>query len=107
MWPGTTLPGIFIFDTEDGTISAWNAQANLGSAVIAVDHSALSANYKGLAFGTNSTGNHLYATNFYSGKSRSLTTSSLRWRCQAGSWINASRPALRRSASRISMVICG
>jgi len=66
--PGTTFPGIFIFDTEDGTISAWNSQANPGSAVIAVDHSALLANYKGLAFGTSSTGNHLYATNFYSGE---------------------------------------
>jgi len=66
--PGTTLPAIFIFDTEDGTISAWNAQANVGSAVIAVDHSALMANYKGLAFGTSSTGNHLYATNFRSGE---------------------------------------
>jgi uncharacterized protein (TIGR03118 family) len=66
--PGTALPGIFIFDTEDGTISAWNSQANVGSAVIAVDHSAMLANYKGLAFGTSSTGNHLYATNFYSGE---------------------------------------
>jgi len=73
--PGTTLPGIFIFDGEDGTISAWNAQANVGSAVIAVDHSALMANYKGLAFGTSSTGNHLYATNFRSGEIEVLTTS--------------------------------
>jgi len=66
--PGTTLPGVFIFDTEDGTISAWNGGATLGSAVIAVDISPNAAVYKGLAFGTNATGNHLYATNFYAGE---------------------------------------
>jgi uncharacterized protein (TIGR03118 family) len=66
--PGTSFAAVFIFDTEDGTISAWSPQANIGSALIAVDHSASAAVYKGLAFGTNSTGNHLYATNFSSGE---------------------------------------
>jgi uncharacterized protein (TIGR03118 family) len=65
--PGSTLPAIFIFDSEDGTIAAWNPGVSSTSAVIAVDNSASSANYKGLAFGTNVNGNHIYATNFRAG----------------------------------------
>ena len=65
--PGTTLPALFIFDTEDGTISAWNLNVNRTNAVIAVDNSQSGAVYKGLAFGTNVKGNHIYATNFFAG----------------------------------------
>ena len=65
--PGSTLPAIFIFDGEDGTISAWNPGVSSATAVIAVDNSAATAIYKGLAFGTNAAGNHLYATNFHAG----------------------------------------
>jgi len=65
--PGSTLPAIFIFDSEDGTISAWNPGASPATAVIAIDNSASSAIYKGLAFGTNANGNHIYATNFHAG----------------------------------------
>ena len=62
--PGSTLPAIFIFDSEDGTIAAWNPGVSSTSAVIFVDNSASRAHYKGLAFGTNASGNHIYATNF-------------------------------------------
>jgi uncharacterized protein (TIGR03118 family) len=65
--PGSKTPGIFIFDTEDGTISAWNPAVNFTNAVIAVDNSQSGAVYKGLAFGTNASGNNLYATNFFAG----------------------------------------
>jgi uncharacterized protein (TIGR03118 family) len=61
----TTTPAIFIFDTEDGTISAW--AGGLTAAVIAVDNSASSAVYKGLVFGTNTKGVFLFATNFNAG----------------------------------------
>ena len=73
-------PSLFIFDTEDGTILAWNAAPfvlpgipNPLSAVIVVDNSAgggpTGAVYKGLALGSNVTnGPLLYATNFRSGK---------------------------------------
>jgi len=58
----------FIFDTEDGTISAWSFGVNPGSAIVVVDNSATSAVYKGLAFYTDSNGNnYLLATNFRSG----------------------------------------
>jgi len=60
----------FIFDTEDGTISAWTG----GSTVtLVVDNSmipsaATGAVYKGLALIKNTTGSFLLATNFRSGK---------------------------------------
>jgi uncharacterized protein (TIGR03118 family) len=61
---------LFIFDTEDGTISGWTGGA---SSILAVDNSAkptpaLGAVYKGLALVTNGTGSFLLATNFRSGK---------------------------------------
>jgi uncharacterized protein (TIGR03118 family) len=55
----------FIFATEDGTISAWNAGT---VATIVVDNSAAKAVYKGLAVGTSAVGPTLYAANFRSGK---------------------------------------
>jgi uncharacterized protein (TIGR03118 family) len=70
---GFTLNGgssIFIFDTEDGTISGWTGGA---SSILAVDNStkptaATGAVYKGLALVTNGTGSFLLATNFRSGQ---------------------------------------
>lgn len=69
--------GVFIFDTEDGTISAWTG----GSTVtLVVDNSAIpsaaaGAVYKGLAAIQNSTGSFLLATNFRSGKVEIYDTS--------------------------------
>jgi uncharacterized protein (TIGR03118 family) len=68
----TTVPSTFIFDTEDGTISAWNSAVDpiangASTATIVVDNSASGAVYKGLAFGTNTHGNFLFATNFAAG----------------------------------------
>jgi uncharacterized protein (TIGR03118 family) len=61
------LPSLFIFDTEDGTISGWNGGANV---ILAVDNSmgGAGAVYKGLAMITNNGANFLLATNFRSGK---------------------------------------
>ncbi len=63
------LGALFIFATEDGTISAWNPNVDLHNAVLEVDNSAggNGAVYKGLALATNSSGVFLYATNFRSG----------------------------------------
>ncbi len=63
-------PALFIFDTEDGTISAWTGGA---STILTVDNSAIpsaatGAVYKGLALIKNTTGSFLLATNFRSGK---------------------------------------
>jgi uncharacterized protein (TIGR03118 family) len=63
------LAALFIFATEDGTISAWNPTVDLHNAVLKVDNSqgGSGAVYKGLALATNSTGVFLFATNFRDG----------------------------------------
>ncbi len=63
------LAALFIFATEDGTISAWNPTVDLHNAVLEADDSqgGNGAVYKGLALATNSTGVFLYATNFRAG----------------------------------------
>ncbi len=68
--PGTSLPASFIWDTEDGTISAWTGGLTPpNQAVLAVDNSKLGpgAVYKGLVFGVNAKGVFLFATNFRAG----------------------------------------
>ena len=64
---GNSGPAIFLFATEDGTISGWNPTVALRRAVLAVDNSKIGAVYKGLAFGHTSQGNFIYATNFHDG----------------------------------------
>ena len=64
---GTSFSSLFIFDTEDGTISGWNLNfADRSHAVLAVDRSNVGkgAVYKGLAIGSNSSGTFIFATNF-------------------------------------------
>jgi uncharacterized protein (TIGR03118 family) len=69
---GAPASSLFIFDTEDGTISGWNG--NGPASILAVDNSATSATpttaagavYKGLALLTNQTGTFLLAANFHS-----------------------------------------
>jgi uncharacterized protein (TIGR03118 family) len=65
-------PAVFIFATEDGTISAWNPTVNRTNAILEVDKSIIptpvnGAVYKGLALGSNANGNFLFAANFRSG----------------------------------------
>jgi uncharacterized protein (TIGR03118 family) len=67
--PGSSA--IFIFATEDGTISGWNPSVNPTKAILKVDNAAFptsGAVYKGLAIGNNGSGNFLYAANFATGK---------------------------------------
>lgn len=62
-------PAIFIFATEDGTISGWNPAANPTTAILKVDNSTLGAVYKGLARGNAfSSGRVLYATDFHNAR---------------------------------------
>jgi hypothetical protein len=102
--PGTTLPASFIFDTEDGTISAWTSPAT--SASLAVDNSAGGAVYKDLAFAVNENGDFLYATNFRAGTIDGSTTTTSRRRRMVGLSILISPPGLRRSTSRKSTACC-
>lgn len=61
----TPRPASFIFDTEDGTISAWANAVDAAHAVLVVDNSS-SAVYKGLAIVATPTP-QLYAANFRAG----------------------------------------
>jgi uncharacterized protein (TIGR03118 family) len=66
---GHTGSSVFIFATEDGTISGWNPNVDPGSSVLAVDNSqdGAGAVYKGLAIGQTEDGTFLYAANFRNG----------------------------------------
>jgi len=60
-------PGLFIFATEDGTLSAWNPTVDPTNAILRADNSQSGAIYKGLAIGNNGSLDLLYATNFNAG----------------------------------------
>ena len=60
-------PSVFMFVTEDGTISGWNPGVNGTEAVIKVDRSG-KAIYKGCALAQTKDGVFLYATNFKTGR---------------------------------------
>ncbi len=66
---GATAPSIFIFDSEDGSISGWNpgvpTPPTSTKATVAVPPSA--AVYKGLAIACTPGGDFLFATNFHAG----------------------------------------
>ncbi len=62
---GGTTNSKFLFDTEDGTISAWASGAG---AVLEVDDSASGDVFKGLAAGVWNGSNYIYATDFHNGK---------------------------------------
>jgi uncharacterized protein (TIGR03118 family) len=59
---------LFIFATEDGTISGWNPGVNPTSAVLMVDNSGLGVVYKGLALASRAGNPTLYAVDFHGGK---------------------------------------
>jgi uncharacterized protein (TIGR03118 family) len=56
-------PSFFIFDTLDGTISAWSPAVNLKAATLMVDNSKSKAVYTALAITNKSSGNVLFAVN--------------------------------------------
>ncbi|HJT59384.1 MAG TPA: TIGR03118 family protein [Ktedonobacteraceae bacterium] len=58
---------IFLFDTEDGTLSGWNPNVDPTNAIRAVDNSSSGAVYKGLVIASNQSGTFLYAANFHAG----------------------------------------
>src|SRR5205823_2097007 len=62
---GKTAGSLFLWATEDGTIAGWNPAVDLNHAVLAVDHSAAGAVYKGLALVGTASGPVLYTTNFH------------------------------------------
>jgi uncharacterized protein (TIGR03118 family) len=69
---GKSGAAVFIFATEDGTISAWSPTVNGTNGILEVNNSTTpsadsGAVYKGLAAGRNGNGNFLFAANFRAG----------------------------------------
>jgi uncharacterized protein (TIGR03118 family) len=60
-------PAVFLFATEDGTISGWNPTVDATNAIRKVNRPQ-KAIYKGLAIAMSAAGPRLYATNFKSGE---------------------------------------
>jgi uncharacterized protein (TIGR03118 family) len=57
----SSAPALFLFATEDGTISGWNPTVDGTKAIIAVNSSPSRAIYTGLAIATTPSGNFIYA----------------------------------------------
>lgn len=68
----TSAPALFIFVSEDGSISGWNPNVDPTNAIIAVDNGRNrgrnSAIYKGATLGVANGHNFLYVTDFHTGK---------------------------------------
>jgi uncharacterized protein (TIGR03118 family) len=64
---GKSAKALFLFATEDGTISGWNPAVESADAVLAVDRSEAGAVYKGLTMALTDSGNFIYAANFHAG----------------------------------------
>ena len=68
----TSAPALFIFVSEDGSISGWNPNVDPTNAIIAVDNGRNrgrnSAIYKGATLGEANGHNFLYVTDFHTGK---------------------------------------
>jgi uncharacterized protein (TIGR03118 family) len=67
---GPNAPALFIWATEDGTISGWNRLVDATHAILKVDNpnGANGPVYKGLALASNAKGVFLFATNFHDAK---------------------------------------
>lgn len=62
-----SAPALFIFDTEDGTISGWSPTVDATHAILEIDNSG-TAVYKGLAIASLDSSTLIYAANFKTGK---------------------------------------
>jgi uncharacterized protein (TIGR03118 family) len=69
---GNSAPAVFIFVSEDGSISGWNPMLDQTHAIIAVDNGTNNgvnrAIYKAATLGAANGHNFLYVTNFHTGK---------------------------------------
>src|SRR6476659_2986214 len=69
---GKSQPSLFIFVSEDGSISGWNPALDQTHAIIAVDNGtnkgSKRAIYKGATLGVANGHNFLYVTNFHTGR---------------------------------------
>ena len=85
-------PSVFIFVTEDGTISGWNPTVNLTQAIVAVNRSQ-HAIYKGCAIAQTAFGPFLYATNFQTGSVEVFDGAFHRLDLHHGAFVDSKLPA--------------
>ena len=90
---GQTGPSIYLFSTEDGTISGWNPAVDATHAVLAVDNSASAAVYKGLAVSGSGKSARLFATNFRSGAVEVYDSTFTKVALPAGAFSDPNLPA--------------
>ena len=65
---GVSGPSVFIFVSEDGSISGWSPTVAADHAILAVDDGEEGSVYKGAALGESSSGLRLFVTNFRAGE---------------------------------------
>jgi uncharacterized protein (TIGR03118 family) len=65
---GVSAASVFLFASEDGSISGWAPSVDPQRAVRVIDRSAAGAVYKGLALGANGAKHLIYATDFHNGR---------------------------------------
>ena len=64
---GVSGPAVFIFVSEDGSISGWNPTVDSTNAIKAVDNGGQGAVYKGVTLGVANGHNYLFVTDFHTG----------------------------------------
>jgi uncharacterized protein (TIGR03118 family) len=65
---GNTAPSVYVFVTEDGTISGWNPAVDETHAILKVDNSRSGAVYKGGAIGVRDDAQFFFAADFHNGR---------------------------------------
>jgi uncharacterized protein (TIGR03118 family) len=84
-------PALFIFVTEDGTISGWNPMVNPTNAILVVNNSG-SAIYKGVTIAQREGANLLYTANFFGGSVNVFDTNFAPVNLGAGAFTDPSLP---------------
>jgi len=84
-------PALFIFVTEEGTISGWNPMVDLNNAILKVNNSG-SAIYKGVTIAQREGANLLYAANFFGGTIDVFDTNFAPVNLGAGAFTDSSLP---------------
>jgi uncharacterized protein (TIGR03118 family) len=66
--PGTQIPAVFIFATENGTLAAWAPTIADNTSAVTVPGCCANADFTGLTFGVNPSGAFLFAANAEAGR---------------------------------------
>ena len=90
---GRSAPSLYVFTTEDGTISGWNPNVDVTHAVKVVDNSASGAVYKGGAIAFRKHHALFYAADFHNGKVDAFDANFQPLNLPAGAFTDSHLPA--------------